>query len=360
MKKFFKFLSIGGIIVMIFSLSLINIPNAQAGSITFIQSSLSNYEVSAAVNGTFVFDPATEVNDGDGIQINFETDYDITGVLNADVAVTQTGGNPTKGTAVKSGQNLQIPITTGGTVPDNAITVTLSNSHLVNPTIPGDYIITVTTWDLGDDGLFGGAGADADTLEDTGVAAVFINAVGGNQVVIYGTVDPVLSLTLSSHTCDLGVLSASAFKSCGYDVTVGTNAIGGYTGAIQSDGGLRYGAYSIMREADGDDNDQIDGGVITNSEYGIGIVTQDTGSVYPALGVNWANCAAINNDALSFDVPIGSLDNAAAQTFASSATAVDGGVTTGNTSICHVARIIGTQAPGAYTQLVTITVVGNF
>lgn len=370
MKKFIKFLSILGVIVMLFSLSLISPNAAQAGSLSNTQISLSSYDIAPATsNATFVFTPATAVNTGDGIQINFPSDFNISNIVNGDVAVTQTnsGTDITKGTASVSGQNLQIPITTESDTPAGTITITVSNSHITNTTTDGSKIFTITTWDLGTDGAFGGTGGNADTLEDTGVAAIYINTTGGNQITITGTVDPVLTMALSTNTCNLGTLRTDAFKSCGYDLTVGTNAINGYDASIKSDGDLRYGSYVIHREADGTDstygnNGKIDTHTLTDSEYGVAVDTTDTSDVYSnasiGSGKDYANCAGVDSQN-AYDVSVGSLNATTAQRIAYATAAVDAS-STGITHICHVAKISGVQAPGAYTQIVTLTVVGNF
>jgi hypothetical protein len=349
MKRLMKFASILGILALVLSMSLIAPNFAQAGQLASIQVLLkaTNSETgnnivdaSAAVPYVFVkFDPATAVNDNDGIKINFETDFDISDVVNGDVAVTQTGGNPTKGTAAVSGQNLQIPITTEGTVPGNAITVNIANSHITTPTAGGSYTITIETYDLGDDNAFGGAGADADTLEDAGAALLIIGDAGDYEVTITGTVEPTLSLTLSSNACALGTLVSTAINTCSYTTTVATNATGGYTSYIRATDGLISGANEIDTGTTVDEATEAYG-VATDGTSNVDI---QEGITCPVSGLTDAvtTTALIDNDDMSL---------------ASSTTPESGDAVI----VCHAASITAVTPAGNYTQTVTITAIGNF
>jgi hypothetical protein len=308
-------------------------------------------DATTAVPNTFVnFTPSTGINTDDGIQINFASDFDISDVVDGDVALAQ-GTSPaiTKGTAAVDGQDLQIPITTESDTPDGAVAVSISGSHITTPTTPGTYTVTVTTWDLGDDGAFGGTGADLDVLEDTGAAAIVI---GTNTVNIYGTVDPTLSLALSANSCDLGTLSITNIKTCQYNTTVSTNGHNGYNAYIVADGDLRNGATSITNVGDG---------TVTPASEEYGVSTTDSGRNISIINdansdtfYTSADCTALNNQGvIAMDASALSTSD---KTFGHSSGPVSSSVFT----MCHAAGITGTTPAGSYNQLVTITVVAGF
>ncbi len=344
MKKRLKLFSTAGIILLVVSFALVALNSALATGMSNVSVTQTTYAASTAVaTTTIVFDPETEVNSNDGILITFESDYDISSVVDDDVAVSQTnsGVDITKGTAAVSGQDLQIPITTEGDTPAGQITVTISNSHITNPTSSGTYTVTIKTYDLGDDNAFGGADANADTLEDTGAAAVII---GTNQVTISGTVDPSLSLSLSGTSCALGTLSSANIQTCQYDSTVSTNASSGYTAYIKEDGNLRNASNDIDDVADS----TTDAG---SEEYGLSTSESDTVDI---TATNSSATCTTNDDGTT-------PTNAQAlttsdQSFATQSAPVDSDVVT----LCHSASISGTTPAGAYSHTVTVTVVGNF
>ncbi|OGY42315.1 MAG: hypothetical protein A2Y82_04985 [Candidatus Buchananbacteria bacterium RBG_13_36_9] len=347
MTKKKKFLRICLIVLFLFGLSLLA-QNALAGGMSEVKVTLqdgSGKNVSTANTAinttTVVFNPDGNVNTNDGIQINFQSDFNIASVVNGDVAVTQVGGNPTKGTAAVSGQDLQIPITTEGADPTGKITVTIINSHITTPTTNNTFKITIKTYDLGDDNAFGGSDGDADTLEDEGAAAVVI---GTNQVSITGNVDPSLSFTLSANTCALGTLGATAIQTCQYNSTVSTNASSGYTGYIKDDGNLRNATNDV---------DDVAGGT---TEYGVeeyGVSTSEGDSVDITATNSSATCTTNDNSTTATNAQ----DlTASDQSYASEAVPIASDVVT----LCHSASVAGTTPAGVYASVVTITVVGNF
>ena len=344
MKKRLRFLSVAGIILLIFSLSLVALNSVFAGGMSNVSVTQSSYVNSATVaTTTIVFDPETAVNTNDGILITFESDYDISSVVNVDVAVAQTNGGTdiTKGTAAVSSQDLQIPITTEGDTPAGQITVTISNSHIVNPTSDDTYTITIKTYDLGDDNAFGGADANADTLEDTGSAAVVI---GNNQVTISGTVDPSLTLTLSATSCALGTLSSANIQTCQYNSTVSTNASSGYTAYIKDDGNLRNATNDI---------DDVAGGTTDYGSEEYGVSTSEGDSVDITATNSSATCTSNDGGTTATNALALTTSD---QSYATEASPIDSDVVT----LCHSASISGTTPAGAYSHTVTITVIGNF
>lgn len=188
---------------------------------------------------------------------------------------------------------------------------------------------------------------------------------------ITATVEPELSLSLSANSCSFGVLDATKIKTCGYNVSVATNARSGYTGSISQNHGFETNVNGVNHEIEGENDTplQIDAsGALSGEfgEYGVGIQTADTTdwpeftglcSTYnnqattslPAKAVDWSTLA--DPDAYLGD----NIENV----FATNSEPVDG-VNDGLTYFCHGVRITWDAPPGSYDQLVTITVVGNF
>ncbi|MFA5188829.1 MAG: hypothetical protein WC460_05705 [Patescibacteria group bacterium] len=331
-----------------------NVANAglSAVSVTLHDGSGNNISaVNTVVNTTTIsFDPDGNLSTGDALEIQFQDNFGVASVVNGDVAITQanSGTDIIKGTAVRVIQSVLIPITTQSDTPSGAVTVTISNSHITTPTTSGTYKITIVLYDLGADNAFGGTGENADSVLDGSYAAVVI---GTNQVNISGTVDPTLTLTLSGTTCALGTLSTTGLSTCSYDTEVSTNADSGYTAYIKADGNLRNATNSITNVADATVGVANSGGVSTEEEYGISttnasstIVDNDSGS----------DCATLAGQ-LTTAMP-GSALSTSDQSFATATSPVSADSTT----LCHAAVIMGTTPAGAYAQVVTITVVGNF
>jgi hypothetical protein len=311
----------------------------------------SNNSISApntAVAKTSVeFTPTTPIRSGYGIKINFPSDMNIASVVNGDVSISQahTSTDLEKGTAAVSGQNLNIPVDTESDTPDGHISINITNSHITTPTIDGMYYVNVTTYDLGSDGDFGGSGADEDTLKDSGTAAIII---GNYQVNITGTIDPTLSLTLSTSTCDLGTLSVNNLKTCSYGATTSTNGSSGYTAYVKADGGFRNSSSSITNVGDG---------AVTpgSEEYGISTTKNSQTIGYLAGTHDQTYCTSLDSQGVTA-MAVASALTTSDQSFASAS----GPISYDSIYLCHAVGITGTTPAGSYSQLVTITVIGNF
>lgn len=398
MKKYFKFLSLVTIIAIVASVSVIAPLTANAGSLTDIQISLSSYDVSVAadvlVNMTAEVTLATTLSgtNSDEILITFneyETNLenqflvDELNLVAGDVTLTCGAADLAVGAVTSDDGDGSIPgyieiTTAAGSDVDvcNAISVLkieIANSRIRTPyTVdnpgPSGYRIRIDTLE---------APYDPINVIDSGTAAVFINEVGANEVIIFGLVDPVLTMSITDGTnptnsCDLGVLTKDAYRSCSYVLLVGTNADLGYSSSIRADGDLNddISGALIQKESYGaagnpllgvESNGLIDmATLLSESEYGVGIHTSDTADFAVFSGGAYATCANIQEDTapLNEGVAVDSLTTSD-QVFAHA----DGPVnadTSGVTTLCHVARISGDQPSGSFTQTITITVVGNF
>lgn len=331
---------------------------AWAGSMTAIMITLQEADnnnisaVSMAVDTMKIaFDPVIAINANDGILISFANDFDISDVINSDVTINQANSSTDiiKGVAIVNGQNLRIPIVTESDAPIGTVTVTITGSHIITPTTSGTYTITVTTWNLGVDGVFGGSGDKADTLKDTGTAAIVI---GTNHVNISDTIDPTLTMVLSANICDLVDLSITNIKTCSYDVTVSTNGNSGYNAYIKAGGNLRNSATSIANVSDGE---------IKPASEGYGVSTTDGNQT--VIQINDANNDNLYNSAdCTFLNDQGTIAmNATPLTTSDKIFAYSFGPISGSTStLCHAVGIASTTPAGPYSQSVTITVVAGF
>lgn len=216
-------------------------------------------------------------------------------------------------TAGSAGATIVIEIgthaTSGGT----------GNSQITNPSSANTYVVSLAA---------GG---------DTGSFAVDILTT--DQVTITASVDPTLDVTISSTTCALGTLSTSQVDTCQYNVTVSTNAVGGYASTIKDDGNLRFGANDIDDAAGDNDVDQ------GSEEYGVG--TSKAGQTI----TQYSTC----NDPGANPQPAKALTTSTQQ-FASAT----GPVSSDATTLCHAASITGSTPAGTYQQIVTIVVTATF
>ncbi|MCX6746076.1 MAG: hypothetical protein NTX00_03610, partial [Candidatus Parcubacteria bacterium] len=358
MKKKLKFLSLGSIVILILAMSLVVQNTALAGlsavSVTLKDGSGNNISApSTAVPSTQIkFTPDGDINTGDGIVLGFESDFNPNSVVTADLSITQvhTTDDIVKGAVSAGFQLVGFPITTESDTPDGAVTIDIINSHITTASTGGTYTITIMIYDLGDDGLFGGVGVNADTVKDAGWAAVVIapiSGVGTNLVQITGQVDPTLSLTLSATTCALSTLLSTAVNTCQYNTTVSTNAAAGYTAFIRDNHKLESLTNSALNIDDVGDGETTAG----SEEYGV--ATSDTDSVDITTKEASADCTTANGGTDPVDALALTTDD---QSYATEDAPADADVVT----LCHSASISGTTTAGSYAQTVTITVVGNF
>lgn len=165
------------------------------------------------------------------------------------------------------------------------------------------------------------------------------------QIIISASVDPSLTLTLSSTTCSLGTFDATKVNTCQYNATVTTNASSGYTAYIRDDGKLRNATNDINNVAGG----QTDPG---SEEYGVA-TSSAAGGLDITATESGVDCATANGGASAVNALALTTSD---QSYAKATAPISADVTT----LCHSATIAGATPAGAYAQTVTITVVGNF
>jgi len=207
---------------------------------------------------------------------------------------------------------------------------TQAGTSVVTPVADGNYILIARVFDDVGNVLL----VDADLMY-VGTA---------NQVIIYATVDPSLTLTLSATTCDLGTFDLTKVNTCQYDTTVTTNASSGYTAFVRDDGNLR--------NLTNDIND-VAGGTTDPGTEAYGMATSDTDPVDITAVVSGADCTTANGGTDPVDALALTTSD---QSYATEGAPVDSDVVT----LCHSASIAGSTPAGAYAQTITITVIGNF
>ena len=172
------------------------------------------------------------------------------------------------------------------------------------------------------------------------------------QIIISASVDPSLTLSLTATVCNLGTFDFANIKTCNYGTQVTTNASAGYTAYVRTDGNLRNATNSIA---------DASGATVTAGTEGYGVST--TASAQSITKINDANsdgnytqadCLALDNQgSIAMTASVLTTDD---QSLAS----VDAPTSADTVYLCHAVGITGTTEAGSYSQIVTITVVGNF
>lgn len=136
-------------------------------------------------------------------------------------------------------------------------------------------------------------------------AAVALYVGGFNQVTVTADVDPTFSFTLSSNSCDLGILQTSATSTCTYHATSTANTVqtGGIAVMVRADNAaLRAGAetidaivgapgsFAVATEANGvrlsaNAGGNIGGGFNGTANQGQALPTSPT-AIYTSSGAN--------------------------------------------------------------------------
>ena len=172
-----------------------------------------------------------------------------------------------------------------------------------------------------------------------------------NSVNISASVESTITLSLPSATINLGSFSSSNIVTGVYTASVSTNGSGGYAAYLRADGKLR--------NATNDIND-VTGGAVADGTEAYGVST--TKASQPISQINDANsdtfytasdCTTMNGNTIHANASAISTSD---QQFASA----DSPVSDDETSLCFAVAIAGSSPAGAYNQILTLTVVGNY
>jgi hypothetical protein len=174
------------------------------------------------------------------------------------------------------------------------------------------------------------------------------------NVIITAAVDSTLTFDFPDDTtCSFDTLATDKIKTCGYSLTIITNAANGYTGSI----GQNHAFESQSGEISPATDFVHANGAITGEfgEYGIAVNTTDTAGYFPEFT---GLCSEYNNQSIS-NLPAKGMPDTENYTFASSVIPTNG-VSTGKTDFCHGIRIKWNAPAGTYNNIITLSVVGNF
>lgn len=181
---------------------------------------------------------------------------------------------------------------------------------------------------------------------DTGTLAVPI--LTDDQVTVSATVDPSITSSLSSTTCNLGTLSVSAISFCSYTNTVNTNASSGYVSTIVENGNLCSPSVAVCTN----DIDDSAGGTVDEGSEEYGVSSNDTTGTQDIVDSTGCDDSGTSEAATSITTT--------PQVYADSGDGDSGPVSNRITTICHSASVAGTTPAGSYSHIVTHITTGTF
>jgi len=208
-----------------------------------------------------------------------------------------------------------------------------------------------------------GTGPKEEWTYDQNAHIVQLIYIGGlNDINISANVEPVLTLSIvekdsdtPTTSCALGTFDDENINTCVYRTKIVTNASAGYTTYLVSDGDLRTPGGDVLAAEGGDDS--ISEGA---EEYGLAVSSASSGfvqidDVTTPAGSDYADCDYINDNDVS-SASFADISDTNDLAIGSSVVATDGDYIT----LCHGASITPTTKAGSYSQVITITLVGNF
>lgn len=311
---------------------------AQAAALTtaYIRVSRQQADVTSGISLTALWKPAStateatfqiifpDADDGLWCRTNGSLTFATTSIDSASNP-TASAGTCTKGTGASTFDTFDF--TTADLTPGTLYGVVITgNTAVLGTASAGAHITTLKTRATGP--------SDIDTLD------VSLRTIADDQISVTATVNPTLTVTLSTTTSvALGTLDVANVNQASMTSTVVTNAPNGYVSTVLYDATLTYGSATIA---------DATGGTIAPGGSEFGASTDDSTTVDLAATSN--SCATgtgtYNATALT----------TSAQAFASETSAQTSDVTT----LCFVAGISVTQKPGAYTSTVTLVTTGKF
>jgi len=170
-------------------------------------------------------------------------------------------------------------------------------------------------------------------------STVALSLVADDQIAVSALVDVTLSVTLSSNTAALGTLSTSQVNQAGVTSTVSTSAAGGYISVVNYGATLTSGANTIPNTS---------GGTIVAGTSEFGASSSQSGNT---IG-QWSPTSCASTSSTSNATAL----SGTFQSFANNTSAVTNEVAT----LCFLASISGSQAPGSYTSTATLVTTARF
>jgi len=226
---------------------------ANAVTMTNASDILSDSGPSAASNHTISFIATTTLTAGNTIKIQFDPagdEFNLTSLVVADA--TSTGftvtaacsANPSEVTgsvdASAPDENITFTVCVGDTIPTGAMTVTLRNSHILNPATEGSRVVRIT---YGPDSADMSVAIIQHVIVTASVDTAFIFTVLGvnSGETVNGDTD--LTSTATTPTLmEFGSLASGTPVLLAHDMTVITNARNGFSVTVREDQNLTDGA----------------------------------------------------------------------------------------------------------------------
>lgn len=337
--------------------------HATAGSLSALSDTMGRLQISPATSShSMRFTTSVSIQGaGDTIVTTFPSDFTLTSKAIASVTFTHgasTGVESTEvlaaaadatkwGAAFSGTANRTFTLTAptdgvgaAAVAANDKIVITLDATNCLNPTVAGNYAILIAV-----------AGSNTANGE---VAVAILNS---DQVSVSGTVDPILSFSISNLTVGFGHINTTAVRWATTDqngatvepangnpttLTGGTNAASGWSMTVQDQGnGSSAGLYSSSASD-----------LITAVASNIVVAGSKQYAVYgKAAGSGVTISEGFNNNG-SGDIAI----TRSSQLFAST-TAPANNVTV---DLALKASVDSTTKAGVYSDTITVTCTGNF
>lgn len=228
-RRNFRALSLLTIFSFAFNMfaAFVLVGSASAAPITSASNTMSRLQVSVVdVEHEIVFTPGTAILENTGVAITIasafgDTDLDVT-----DYSISQGAGGTacstwTEVAYVPANDVMQFICTDAAANGTGPITVEITQD-LDNPATAASYEFGLFTYDLGDDDAFGGAGANADTVVDTGEVEVSI--VDDDTVNVTGYIDTFITFDIDTADTDVDCDAAGGVAPCDSHSTAGDEA----------------------------------------------------------------------------------------------------------------------------------------
>lgn len=328
--------------------SLLSTPAVAAG----VPVTVSPASVELGSNGdiTVSFTPATALDNGDSFVIYYSSEY-------GDADLDNTDFSYAVGSVYKGADAALTGITPTVSIAGNTVSIVLTTSGELDTTTPFTIVFPGTEFDTPATAQ-SVSFAVTTSVGDYGAALQYVG--NDNDVTVTASVQPTLAFNIrnsaddaDTNTCALGALTLAAYNDCAYRLKVSTNAQGGYTVQVTTDGDLR-------RSGSGDVADNLDidpiaeNGTITAGTEGYGILFD--GGAITSSGAG--GTVTESGDFADDDTP---LPLVATDLYVASSSNNPGATDTTNTAlVTHRAAIDANTNTGFYQQLVTYTVTASF
>jgi hypothetical protein len=326
------------VLIGVFALSIAFLPDRQSQASGVAVSLIPQTQnVSTTANITLAFPLSTSLNIGDTVTIGYPDSY--TGSISAG-NTTVNGVAPSLASTTNSGGVNTTTLTLANSIATpNTLTIVTT---LTTPVSAGNYPFIIDT-----------------SVGDYGASLQYVGEANVVEVRAYIPITLSFDIrnaadTANTNICDLGSQSTSSVSSCQYRLKVTTNATGGYTINMTSDGDFDNGSYNLDNAASGSGGSGGTAITAGTEKYGVritpGSLTSGNSigltSIFDAGATNFVNYAYTSPQAvvtaLGTNSPAVSSD------------------TTNTTLVTHSLAIDNNTAAGLYIQKITYTVTPSF